>query len=105
MKKYFFLAMSGLLYWLIEIGLVQFIVFLHLGDRFEMFLIVFFMPLVFGIVVLSILDERRFIAVTLLTISIVVYITIFLVQVFLSTPKELNTRVTISRIFFLRAFL
>ena len=100
MKKYLFLIISGLLYWLIEIGLVKFSRLAHLGDGFEIFFIIFLMPLVFGIIIISILNEQRFIGAAYLTISIMIYQLIFTSQVLFTTPKDLNSIEIISRIFF-----
>ncbi len=99
-RKYLFLIIGGLLYWLIEIGLVKFSRLAHLGDGFEIFFVIFLMPLIFGIVIMSILNEQRFIGVAYLTISIMMYQVIFAIQVLFTTPKDLNPVVIISRVFF-----
>jgi len=104
-KRYLFLIISGLLYWLIEIGIVKFSRLAHLGDGFEIFFILFSMPLVFGIIIMSILNEQRFIGAAYLTIGIMMYQVIFTIQVLFTTPKDLNPIEIISRIFFSKGII
>jgi len=105
MKRYLFLIISGLLYWLIEIEIVKFIKLAHLGDGFEIFFIIFLMPLVFGIIIMSILNEQRFIGAAYLTISIIMYQLIFTIQALFLIPKDFNPIEIISRIFFSKGII
>jgi len=90
MKKYYPFIAGGLLYWLIEKVLLFLIDIVHLGELPTIFLFYFLMPLLFGFVLMTVINEQKFIGSVYSVISILLYFLIISIHTLFFLPKKFN---------------
>lgn len=105
MKKYYPFIAGGLLYWLIERILLSLIALFHLGELSVIFLLYFLMPLIFGFVLMTVINEQKFIGSVYSAISILLYFLIISIHTLFFLPKKFNPLEIILQLFLYKGII
>lgn len=105
MKKYYPFIAGGLLYWLIERALLSLVALLYIGELSAIFLFYFLMPLIFGFVLMTVMNEQRFIGAVYLSMSILFYFLIISIHTLFFLSEKLNPIEIISDLFLYKGII
>lgn len=105
MKKYYPFIAGGLLYWLIEKVLLFLTHIVHLGELPAIFLFYFLMPLLFGFVLMTVINEQKFIGSVYSAISIFLYFLIISIDTLFFLPKKFNPLEIILELFLYKGII
>lgn len=105
MKKYYPFIAGGLLYWLIERVLLSLVALLYIGELSAIFLFYFLMPLIFGFVLMTVMNEQRFIGAVYLSMSILFYFLIISIHTLFFLSEKLNPIEIISDLFLYKGMI